>query len=212
LIITPDEVSGLSNIFLVLMDSSKSERSMIKRILFVMLLSLVVASGCSTNPVAPDRSTNVFSELYTFQLALSIAVPSLGDPSRIPTNVPIGNLVSQDLMPYCASYTLAAFDVFYEPSDWDDWLESATVDRNASDFEPSDWDDWLVYSKLDNSQIRKAHVAIGDKLKSISLRIDPMNDFEPSDWDDWLMSGQFEPSDWDDWLVNATIQDLANLN
>lgn len=194
------------------MDSLNSERSMFKRILFVMLFSAVVVSGCSTNPVAPDRSTTVFTEFYTFQLALSIADPSLGDPSGIPTNVPIGNIVSHDLIAYSASYTLAAFDVFYEPSDWDDWMELASVDRTAADFEPSDWDDWLVSYKMDDSKIRRAQTGFHYDLKALAQRIDPMGDFEPSDWDDWMVMSDFEPSDWDDWLVTATIEDLANLN
>ena len=185
---------------------------MIKRILFLMLFSTVVVSGCSNNPVAPDRSPAVFSELFTFQLALWIADPSLGDPTQIPTDVPVGDLVSHDLIPLCASFTLSAFDVFIEPEEWGIWMESSTIDRTAADFEPSDWDDWLVSFKMDDSKIRRVHSDPTYDLKDISLRIDPLNNFEPSDWDDWLEMFDFEPSDWDDWLVSATIEDLADLN
>jgi hypothetical protein len=184
---------------------------MIKRILFMTLFSVVVMSGCNNNPVAPDRSTSTFSELYTFQLALYLADPSLGDPSQIPTDVTVGNLVSSELIPYCASYTLAAFDVYIEPEDWDIREGSAIIERTTADFEPSDWDDWLVSFKVDDSKIRRSP-ANTDYLKSISQRIDPLNNFEPSDWDDWLEMHDFEPSDWDDWLVSATIEDLADLN
>lgn len=191
---------------------------MIKIELTIIAVLLLMVYGCSNQPVTPDRVTSDYNpEVKTFQLALVLAGADYPDPSSIPTDVPTIELIDPAQFGYFASYALAAFDVYYEPSDWDDWLESATIDRGVANYEPSDWDDWMVSYETGNGVIplrRATESASSDNdwLVYISKKIDPLGAYEPSDWDDWLESGAYEPSDWDDWLTTATIDDLTNLN
>jgi len=191
----------------------ESGGNMKKRIFFIFPILLFLVIGCSSQPITPERSlTGYESEEYTFQLALAMVAQWNGDPRIIPTDVPVMNLIGPRRFSIFASVALAAFDVYYEPSDWDDWVVKAKLVRGAQSYEPSDWDDWLVSNpEEDISRFVKASLA-GNWLQAASKKIDPDNYYEPSDWDDWLVSGSYEPSDWDDWLVTATINDLINLN
>ena len=189
---------------------------MIKQKLIIAAVLLLAVYGCSNQPVTPDRMTSDYIPVAgTFQLALIFAGAQYQNPAEIPTDIPTIELIHPAQFGYFASFALAAFDVYYEPSDWDDWLVSATLDRCGANYEPSDWDDWMVFDGLGIMPIRRAHgcLDVDDSwLAQISKMIDPLGDYEPSDWDDWLTSADYEPSDWDDWLTTATIDDLMNLN
>lgn len=182
-------------------------------IFFIFPVLLFIVMGCSSQPITPDRSlTGYDSEEYTFQLAMAMVAEWNGDPRIIPTDIPVLDLIGPQRFPLFASVSLSAFDVYYEPSDWDDWLVNAKLVRGAKGYEPSDWDDWLVSAPIvDIARFVKGTIA-GNWLEAVSQKIDPDNYYEPSDWDDWLVRGSYEPSDWDDWLVTATINDLVNLN
>ncbi|MCD6217433.1 hypothetical protein J7L05_06195 [bacterium] len=187
---------------------------MTKYKLIIVAVLLLALYGCSNQPVTPDRITSEFNpEAKTFQLALVLAGADYPNPERIPTDVPTIELINPAQFGYFASYALAAFDIYWEPSDWDDWMGYEIQPRTATDYEPSDWDDWMSAPKIGIPAIRRAHDSSDSEwLEKISEIIDPLGDYEPSDWDDWMSLGNYVPSDWDNWLVTATIDDLTNLN
>ena len=189
---------------------------MIKALLPVTLLALFFTLGCSSSPMEPNRSSaGLTPQTYPFQMAVMIVCPDFQNPSQVPTNVPIHNLIPADQFPTYASFALAAFDVYYEPSDWDDWLyEITNGEHRKAAFEPTDWDDWLLNQGLTGAPgLRKVHSVDSSAswLALIGKKIDPQNLYEPSDWDDWLSQG-YQPADWDNWLYNQTIDDIAALN
>ncbi len=208
---------------------------MTKYKLIIVAVLLLALYGCSNQPVTPDRITSEYNpEAKTFQLALVLAGAEFTNPERIPTDVPTIELINPAQFGYFASFALAAFDVYYEPSDWDDWMGYEIPPRTTTNYEPSDWDDWMGYEippriitnyepsdwddwmsipKVGIPAIRRTHnCSDSGKLEKISEMIDTLGAYEPSDWDDWMSLGDYEPSDWDDWLVTATIDDLTNLN
>jgi hypothetical protein len=181
---------------------------MFRNLCLLTLVTILLAAGCSNSPTEPVRTTTGFeSPVFTFQLAMYFADPSLGLPERIPVDVPTGSLISSRNSHLFASYALSAFDVYYEPADWDDWV---TTCRWSQNYEPADWDDWMSIGAGNRADIRRGSSVYSD-LIFISKKIDPMNQYEPADWDDWLTSGNYEPADWDDWLTSATLSDIAAL-
>ena len=159
---------------------------MTKYKLIIVAVLLLALYGCSNQPVTPDRITSEFNpEAKTFQLALVLAGADYPCPEMIPTDVPTIELINPAQFGYFASIALAAFDVYYEPSDWDDWMGYEITPRTTTNYEPSDWDDWMGYEITPRAAAN----------------------YEPSDWDDWMgydiqlrAAANYEPSDWDDWM------------